>query len=231
MDKKTAYKYLNKDRMLNIDMIDSLQSNEAEVIYAADNGVMIYNISGGSYLISADSDIEKILVCAPKDADIFLAHQDFYVPYIKHQFGLDNQMRCFTAVYTKAAAPQIDIDYDIKQLTLDYVDIVLDTYSHINNRDYICKRIKGGYMYGAFSGDEFMGFIGIHDEGAMGMLEVFPQHRRKGIGYALEAYLIDVLLKQGRIPYAHVIEDNLVSLSLQKKLGMDIINKKVNWIF
>ncbi|HEY8444271.1 MAG TPA: GNAT family N-acetyltransferase [Clostridia bacterium] len=231
MDKKTALKYLNKNRMLNIDMIDSVESNESEVIYAGDNGVLLYVYAGDSYLISADYDVEKILVCAKPDADVFLAHQDFYIPLIKEQFGLKSEMRCYTAVYTKPNPPEYKIDCEIRQLTLDYLDIVAATYSHVNNREYLERRIKDNYMFGAFSGGELMGYIGIHDEGAMGMLEVLPEHRRKGIGYALEAYLIGDLLKKGRVPYAHIIEDNFASLSLQKKLGMDIIEDKVTWIF
>ena len=231
MDKKTALKYLNKNRLLNIDMIDSLESDEAAVIYASDNGVMIYIYAGDSYAISADSDVEKILVCAKPDADAFLAHQDFYLPLLKRQFGLNHEMRCFPAVYTKPNPPEYKIDYEIKQLTLDHLETVLATYSHINNREYIERRIKDNYMYGAFLDGELMGYIGIHDEGAMGMLEVLPQYRRKGIGYALEAFLIEDLLKKGRAPYAHILEDNIASLSLQRKLGMDILEDKVTWVF
>jgi tRNA (guanine37-N1)-methyltransferase len=231
MDKKTALKYLNKNRMLNIDMIDSLESGESAVIYAADNGALLYNYTGDSYLISADYDAEKILVCAKPDSDVFLAHQDFYLPLLKFQFGLSQEMRCFTAVYTRPVPPEYKIDYEIRQLTLDYLEKVLATYSHINNREYLERRIRDNYMYGAFSGGELMGYIGVHDEGAMGMLEVLPQYRRKGIGYALEACLIEVLLKKGRVPYAHILEDNIASLSLQKKLGMDIIEDKVTWVF
>ncbi len=231
MDKKMAYQYLNKNKMLNIDMIDGLNSGEAEVIYAAENGVLLYNISGGSYLISADGDIERILACVDKNARIFMAHQDFYIPLLKRQFGLDTEMRCYMAVYTKPAAPEFKTDYEIRQLTIDYLDVVLNTYSYIGNKDYIARRIQDKFMYGAFLGDELLGYIGTHDEGAMGMLEVMPQHRRKGIGYALEAYLINVLLQKGRAPYAHVVEDNQASLALQKKLGMDILDQKISWVF
>lgn len=231
MDKKTALKFLNKNRLHNIDMIDSLESGESVVIYASDKGVMIYNLSGDSYSISAEGDIEKILVCAKPDADAFLVHQECFAPLVKNQFGLKNEMRCFTAVYTKPQGPEYKTDCEIKQLTLDYLDTVVATYSHVSNKEYIERRIRDNYMYGAFLDGELLGYIGIHDEGAMGMLEVLPQHRRKGIGYALEAFLINELLRKGRAPYAHVIEDNNASLSLQRKLGMEILKDKVIWLF
>ena len=39
-------------------------------------------------------------------------------------------------------------------------------------------------MHGAFQKGELLGFIGMHSEGSVGMLEVLPQHRRKGAATA-----------------------------------------------
>lgn len=40
-------------------------------------------------------------------------------------------------------------------------------------------------MLGAYLHEELVGFIGVHDTGSMGMLEVLPQVRRHGIGFTL----------------------------------------------
>ena len=76
-----------------------------------------------------------------------------------------------------------------------------------------------------------MGFIGRHPEGSMGLLLVLPEYRRRGYGAELESFMIEKILGEGRIPYAHIIEDNFNSLSLQRKLGCEAAEEKVYWLF
>ena len=54
----------------------------------------------------------------------------------------------------------------------------------------------------------------------MGMLEVLPQFRRRGLAEVLEAALIAQQLERGRFPYCHVRHGNAASEALQKKLGL-----------
>ena len=65
----------------------------------------------------------------------------------------------------------------------------------------------------------------------MGMLEILPQFRRRGIAYALEAHMIDHLLAQGRTPYGQIVVGNEASLGLQRRLHMDISKDGLVWLF
>ena len=67
-----------------------------------------------------------------------------------------------------------------------------------------------------------VGFVGLHPEGCFGLLEVFPEQRGQGYGAALEAHILRFCLENGRVPYCQVEVDNIVSLNLQKKLGLDV---------
>ena len=40
-------------------------------------------------------------------------------------------------------------------------------------------------FFGAFVDGQLAGFVGEHSEGSMGMLEIFPAYRRRGLGYSL----------------------------------------------
>ena len=75
------------------------------------------------------------------------------------------------------------------------------------------------------------GFIGTHSEGSMGMLEVFPEHRRKGYGMMLESYLIRWHLERGWTPFGHVIDGNEASIRLQQKAGMEKGDLPAIWVF
>lgn len=46
-------------------------------------------------------------------------------------------------------------------------------------------RLRAGVMLGAFLRDRPAGFIGLHEEGSMGMPEVLPEFRRMGVARAL----------------------------------------------
>ena len=64
----------------------------------------------------------------------------------------------------------------------------------------------------------------------MGLLLIFPEYRRRGYAEELEGYMTNVILSEGRVPYAHIIEDNYKSVNLQKKLGFSVADEKVYWL-
>lgn len=83
---------------------------------------------------------------------------------------------------------------------------------------------------GAACGRTLAGFAGTHEEGSMGMLEVFEPYRRRGIAAALEKYLINRTLEKGFTPYCQVFTDNAASIRLQEKLGLKLCRKEIYWI-
>ena len=64
----------------------------------------------------------------------------------------------------------------------------------------------------------------------MGILEVPPEHRRRGLAMALEGWLIRWHLERGWTPFCHVYEDNPASHALQKKLGLTPAPEQVVWL-
>lgn len=54
----------------------------------------------------------------------------------------------------------------------------------------------------------------------MGLLEVLPQFRRRGLAEVLEVGLIAQQLHRGLLPYCHVRLGNTASEALQTKLGL-----------
>jgi len=75
-----------------------------------------------------------------------------------------------------------------------------------------------------------VGFIGSHEEGSMGMLEVFPQYRRRGIGEYLTLAYASRLLAKGRVPWSQVIAGNDASLAMQLKWGFTVAPERIAWL-
>ncbi len=96
---------------------------------------------------------------------------------------------------------------------------------------YLRDRLESGVMLGAFDGDILIGFIGVHGEGAMGLLQVHPDYRRRGVGKLLEAHQINHHLAWGETPYGSVLTANTSSLALQRSLGMTASVPTFHWFF
>ena len=86
-------------------------------------------------------------------------------------------------------------------------------------------------MLGAFVDGKPAGFAGFHIEGAIGMLEVLPPYRRRGIGEALLRGVVSLALSRGQYAYGQVFTDNAPSLALQRKAGMAVSQEILFWLF
>ena len=119
----------------------------------------------------------------------------------------------------------------IRLLTQDYLDDVYHIYHHMSDRDYIKDRIEKKALWGLFHDGQLAGFIGMHREGSMGILEIKKEYQRRGYGSLLESYLMNELLKQKKVPYCQVVVGNEASLALQRKLNMTLSTTYSYWVF
>jgi tRNA (guanine37-N1)-methyltransferase len=118
----------------------------------------------------------------------------------------------------------------IRRLEKKHLDIVCANYALMDDPAYMEGRIENGAMFGAFLEDELTGFIGMHTEGSIGMLEVLPQYRGQKIGKALEIYMINYCLEHGMTPYGQVVCGNEKSENLQGSLGLYFSKTKMYWL-
>lgn len=146
-----------------------------------------------------------------------------------------------------------------RSLGMGFLNEVMGHYD-LTGREYLEERLKSGNIYGAFIDEntdgnpngnikeninetvnknvgndgiatgKLAGFAGVHQEGSLGMLEVYEEYRGQGIGRALEAFMVNLHLSMGYTPYGMVAADNHVSLRLQKKAGLCISKEKIYWV-
>lgn len=119
----------------------------------------------------------------------------------------------------------------LRPLTQEDTEFVVANYHNPGAYEsHIRARIREG-MIGAEVNGQLAGFIGVHQEGCMGLLEILPEYRRLGLGQVLEAALIHQQVGRGCLPYGHVHTGNVASIALQKKMGMDFLDRKIYWLF
>lgn len=232
MDRNQVVQYLSRDSLLHIDMLESIKRGTAEILQASDRGVLIFNAACGTYMMSAaDKKAADSILSAVKQADLFVAHQNFYTDAVQKRFTLDNKIMCYQAAYLhKEPLPVPESTAVIRELDESYLPFVWEHYSHADDKEYLRERLKSGWMFGAFVEDTPAGFIGTHAEGSMGLLEVLPQYRRQGIAAALETFLANHFLAAGYVPFAQIITGNMESLKLHQKLNFSISKQTVYWL-
>ncbi|HHV09401.1 MAG TPA: GNAT family N-acetyltransferase [Clostridiales bacterium] len=229
--KDKAVNYLMKNQLLHIDMLEPIRKNTADILYADSEGVLIKELKSGAYMISADT-LEKgrEVLKNVSECDLIVAHQPFMVDYIQNKFGLKNKTECIQAVYTDKDKLEGKSEIEIRQLDIAHIDVVLKHYKLLSGTE-IEELLKAGSIFGGYKDTTLIGFVGLHLEGSLGLLEIFPEHRRKGYAMALESYMINKVLAAGGVPYAQIKVNNKASIKLQRKLGLRFSEDRLCWMF
>lgn len=235
MEKSTeqiALEYLEKKPLLHAGMTEPIRRGSAEILFAGDDGVLLRETRSGAVMISVTSPVagEKMIAGLVKP-ELFVAHQQFCVSLIRENFGYVRLFDCVQAVYTRYTKLPVTAGIEIGTLSQTCLPAVLNHYHTIDDPDYIRKLICRREIFGAFIEGSLAGFIGIHDEGSMGLLEVFPEFRRRGVGTALISFLVNYHLEKGQIPFGQIMAGNVKSVRLQEKLGFEISADHLYWLF
>lgn len=229
-DKKTAIEYLNKDYLINADIIDPIIRDSAEIVYSSPDGVMVRDkISDVIMLQTENIELaERLLINLPKKDVAVVAHNEALADLVARKLGYTKRVPCYQAVYRKAPFDLPASELKIRPLTENEAQKASDMY-RFTTEDAV-KHIRLGLVYGGFEKDDMVAMAGLHYQGSMGLLEVRKDCRRKGYGEYLEKFIINMQLAKGVPPYCQIIEDNIASLNLQRKLGLDISLNKLYWM-
>ncbi len=223
-----------KNKLLYIDMIESLKRGSGELYYAGEEGMIVINSSASICMIAAFckealSDladaIEKI-----RGNWQFIIHQEVLIDLLKEHYAVKEVIPCRQAVYTRRVSLPVSKAFEIKVLDITYQEEVSSHYNMISEVSYIKDRLIKKNIFGAFIDGKLAGFAGVHTEGSLGILEVYEEYRRQGVATALEAYMINYHLALGYTPYGNIVADNEVSFHLQEKMGLSLSKEMIFWV-
>ncbi|RSU10220.1 hypothetical protein CBF27_10760 [Vagococcus acidifermentans] len=228
---KNALNYLSRDKMSHVDMLQSIASQKSDIILATNYGVLLHDKRANLYLLSVDSksNMNEFLdkFSSPQ---LLSVHQDFLADEISKRFGLSISMVCKQAVWG-SSLDSSHLEYAIIQpLNIQHLDKVYALYSHKIGKKYLQKRIQSNNLFGYFENDELVAFIGLHEEGSMGMLEVKSEFRNRVIGSKLLLWLVNELIEHKKVPFSQIEIDNQTSYLLHEKLGFEFSDGFVYWL-
>ena len=230
IQKEQIIRYLTKHKRNNIHMIESLARGKAELLYAEGENILIYNEECRLCMITAkDKEAgEQMLAMAPAKTRLFITNQEFMNELVCRHFSFVVYHECYQVLYTKKEALPVR-HKDIRLLTLEHLPYVNEHYD-MGDEKHLRKLIEAKLMYGVFVDGSLAGFMGMHEDGSMGLLYVDKAYRRQHLGESLVCYCTNRMIEQGFIPYAHILADNRASLALQESLGYYVAEKTVFWL-
>ena len=226
-----ALRYLNKNILHHINMIESIKRHQANIIRSDIHGVVLFDVPSETYMISCDSledykrllqDIEEI-----KECEVF---QSWAKSYVQEKYHLIHRDTYYQAAILKEFPVTIPKPIlTIRRLNENDISLV-KTFYPTNDYTYVIQRLKEGALFGGFSNNKVIGFIGIHDEGSIGLLVVIEKYKRQGYGLALLDFIIHHFIKNNRIPYSQISHTNQASIFLHQKAGMEISTGVIEWL-
>ncbi len=233
-EREQALTHLEGDKLRYLNLLELLRRGSGEVLYGAEDGVLLYDRCSTAYMLTAEHQAaaDTMLGLIPKTADLCVGHESWYLPALRERLGLKHGLVCHQVAWMEETPPEpYSFSGEIRPLDTGWAAKVSEHYSHdYANEAYVVEVIERG-MLGAFIGGELAGFVGTHDEGTMGLLEVFPQYRRRGVAEALHRAITRQVLAKGGYALGHVEVGNEASMALQKKVGMAVSEHLVYWVF
>ncbi|MBQ8373947.1 MAG: GNAT family N-acetyltransferase [Clostridia bacterium] len=234
---EAAEKFLKRDYLLFVDMLECLRQKKAVVLFADDGGVLLYEKQSRIYMLAATNgevaeNALRLLENEPFSGDrcFIVAHGESAKNAVYARLPVARETKCYQVVY-RGQPRFLRGSLDFRSPRAEDLAMIKQVYA-LESPENIDALNGSGKLFGAYlkeTGD-FVGFIGSHPEGSMGMLHVFEKYRRKGYAEEIEGFLINRYLQNGEAPYGHVIFGNEASVRLQEKLGFETAKEFVYWL-
>ncbi|MFG6373035.1 MAG: GNAT family N-acetyltransferase [Oscillospiraceae bacterium] len=231
---------LERNPLLYVDIIEALRRDICQVLYTDEAACLLgfphgdKPITEFTTLCADPAAAERVFAKLPWDRDIlFAVHEDHCLPVLRDTYHVQpflGEAFYQMAYLQKEPVPVPESPFSVRPLDVSYLSPVAEIHKE-EDEGYLRDRLESGVMLGAFDGDILIGFIGVHGEGAMGLLQVHPDYRRRGVGKLLEAHQINHHLAWGETPYGSVLTANTSSLALQRSLGMTASVPTFHWFF
>ena len=232
MNEREILACLERDKVRRIDMIEAIRRGQAEILYADPEAVLL-KTCGWLMLLSCETVEAGVRALAAKGdgCNGIVAHSEAARDAVKAcipEFSYVSP--CWQAYDPGTELIPVPPVCKIQPFERKDISFLMEHYKTIPSREYFEERIAAGDVFAGYRDGKLCAFIGFHDDGSGGMLEVLPEYRRLGIGSALEIYLRNVAVSRGWTPYGQIFVGNEASRALQRSLGLIVSDDEIYWM-
>ncbi len=224
---------LNLDKIINLGIKKVIDRGTAIVLEETEDSIFVRDRISDAFMIAAgDVELGKEWLYKHEQNGYSLVtlFDKSLACYVMQRYGLEIKLDCFQAAYQKKELPTRRIDMKMKAATFEDLSMIMQNYEWIS-KDEMKEIINRQNLFLGLVDNKPVGFVGEHLEGSMGILYVYPEFRENGYGSELEKMMIIRTLEQGYTPFCQIEINNKNSLKLQRKLGLNISDEHVYWLF
>ena len=229
MEREKIMTYLEGDILQNAPLLAALKRGTGELVSGGAESALLYEASGVYMLSASGREAAEAALAALPACPCLVACQAELADVPAAKYGLEIGKNCHQAVYTGGPLP-LSGALAIRAPGEAELDVIAATYD-LDDRAGLARLRDRGMLFAGFAGADFVGYVGRHREGSVGLLHVFPQYRRRGYGQELETFILNQVVAAGERPYCQIFEGNHASLALQAKLGWVLAEKPICWLF
>ena len=202
-----------------------------EILYAEKDGLLM--CFKGIHVIfgTCGAGLEKALSLVDS-SNCFVCSSELEGEAILKKFtNIKRKKPCYQILYKKPFGVDIPRETEVKELepTDENIDFVTKTYTLGFAREDIKRLMTDFTFYATYTNGEISGYIGRHDEGSIGLLEIMPKFRRMGLGAFLVDYSVKMVNESGDIAYCNIETSNEKSLKMHLKMNFIPSDKLVYW--
>ena len=209
----------SKTPLTNIGTINAILRRSFTPSYVGEDAIVGYDDLCGVWYALGDAAAQ--LPPADQTTKMFITDRAELVPVLKRNYGLADGEEYRILVWPREEPPKMELQrLQICHPTDEEMRIINETYDMADMEELQRDRGADSLFTAHDPEGQMVGYMGIHSDTSMGLLQVFPEHRRKGYAEELERFMIAAALSRGLTPFGQVAPDNAASLRLQKKLGL-----------
>lgn len=231
-DQARALAFLEQDPLYYVNLLEVIRRGSARFLAAGPEGVVLRDWGSGAYLFALREGGRALLDLIPKDADLVTGYSMWALPLLEERRRAPWRLVVHSAAWMSPEPPQVPKlpGVELRLLDESWASWAAEQYSgDFGGLPYMEGAVRRGLL-GAFVEGELAGFVGFHEEGSIGMLEVLPDYRRRGLGRTLELAAIRLALERGQYAFGQVEVGNGASLALQRELGLSLSEKTLFWL-
>jgi len=221
MKKNKLLKYLQKERIRNLHLINSLIIKEVKNIYEFNNSYLIEYVKGKYSIYGNDKNsINKLLQDIPSGKYSFSSVEDWIYDILEKRGDIIWNQKIYR-FHLPDNIYMPNVKNKVINLTKDNIDIVNNTWPFKSETsiNYIGERMQKGPSSLIMINNEPAAWGMLHNNGAIGFLYTQTKYRRKGYAKDILIDLSQKVRESNNIPFLYTVAENINSINLSRKLS------------
>ena len=219
---------LNKNYLKYVCIIENLKSEDKEILYLSSSCVAFKILPSGIIMLAGISDYENAVNSVINLSGTFFTPDGEIKDLLTKKKGLKTYP-CKQYLYGRQVVEPMDIEIKRLTPTKENVKFVCENYSLGYTESQVYHVLKDRLLLGGYKNGKICGFVGMHEELSVGLLEVLKDFKRQGIGSYLLKTCVNYFLDNSLVPFCHVRSENIASIELHKKLNCKPYEYDVYW--